>query len=142
MINNALLYVYIIDFDVSVKFFSWKKDPFSPAVVFCASFVFCCSWAVVFANQWRLELHINTFNVIIFGVFTYMASTLCARVFMEKIKGRKVYLQEISSIEVQNWIILLCILIEIFVIVLSIFTLKKSLGLIIFLVLLMHMISQ
>ncbi len=122
------MYILLI-FMLVLSFFLGRKDPFSPAVVFCASFVFCCSWAVVFANQWNLELHVNTFNVIIFGVFTYMMSALCARLFMEKIKGRKVYLQEISSIEIQNWIVLLCILGEIFVIILSIFSLKKITGL-------------
>ena len=109
-------------------FFIGKRDPFSPTVVFCTSFVFCCSWAVVFSKQWNLVLHTNTFNVITCGVFTYIISALFARLFMEKTKGKKVYLQDIPSIEIQNWVILICILFEIFVILLSVFMLRKITG--------------
>ena len=53
-----------------------RKDILSPAFIFCLSFVFSVCWACLYAKEWELGLHMNTFLVISVGVLEF--SVLCA----------------------------------------------------------------
>ena len=39
-----------------------KNEYVAPAFIFCASFVFSCAWATVYAREWSLNLHFNTYS--------------------------------------------------------------------------------
>lgn len=64
-----------------------KKDIISPAFVFCFGFVFQIVWAVIYAEKWQLGLHVNTFLVIIFGVFEFLVVSYVFSVMYKKKYG-------------------------------------------------------
>ena len=60
-----------------------KKQLFSPAVLFAASFCFSAIWATAFAQDWNLKLNSATYFVICGGVLVFLiASKLTSRVFI------------------------------------------------------------
>ena len=52
-----------------------QKDILSPAFIFTASFVFSVFWACLYAKEWELGLHMNTFLLLFFGILEF--NVLC-----------------------------------------------------------------
>lgn len=69
-----MIYVLLICLSILLigSFILNKKDIISPSVTFCASFCFSCIWAAIYAKKWELELHSNTFFVIVGGVIEFV----------------------------------------------------------------------
>lgn len=53
-----------------------KGEIIAPAFVFCASFIFSLAWALAYANRWDLNLHFNTFGVILGSFRIFLVSIL------------------------------------------------------------------
>lgn len=62
-----------------------EKDVLCPSFLFTLSFIFSVFWACLFARQWELGLHANTFLVIGLGVFEFIAVCLLVHYCFSKV---------------------------------------------------------
>ena len=74
-----LIIMLVITFIIS------KKDIISPAFIFTFGFTFQAIWAAIYANQWGLNLNVNTFFVIFLGVLEFIiVSFLVSKLYKRK----------------------------------------------------------
>lgn len=64
-INLIYLLFIILIILLVFEFLYNKKDIMEPAFLFCASFAIASFVACIYANKWNLNLHLNTFLVIL-----------------------------------------------------------------------------
>lgn len=65
------LLLVLLTMTLFLSFHFNRKDILSPAFVFTLSFVFSLCWACLYAKEWELGLHTNTFLVILVGVLEF-----------------------------------------------------------------------
>ncbi len=107
-----------------------KKDIGAPAVIFSASFSFSSIWALVYSKVWNLSLNLNTYLVIVFGVFDFIIITYLSNIFLNKIISNRYNNSKCVSYNkiVENWKVILFIGIEIFSVLYTIKYLKQVTG--------------
>lgn len=88
-----------------ISFILNKKDLIAPSFIFCASFCFSCIWAVAYAKEWELGLHMNTFWVIFGGVLEFIIISFIVQEYFRLIKGNKSIKEntQLSKIKIENW---------------------------------------
>ena len=102
-----------------------KKDLFSPSSVLCLSYIFSIICAIYNIDNWKINLHYNTFFVIIIGIISFLISSLLFDFTHSRKKSIK---KNIEYIKVKKYKLLLinCISLIIFVIYLLFFI--KAIG--------------
>ena len=59
-----------------------NREVLAPSFVFIASFCFSLIWAMAYASRWDLNLHTNTFLVILLGNIEFLAvTTIVAQIY-------------------------------------------------------------
>lgn len=76
-----------------------NKDLLSPAFVFTTSFLFASIWATIYKKAWDLELHFNTFILIIASVFLFLITAVIVKLIYKNFKRKKFKLQNIEEKE-------------------------------------------
>ncbi|MGQ4558471.1 oligosaccharide repeat unit polymerase [Levilactobacillus hammesii] len=95
-----------------------KYELLAPSSLFTASIFFGVVWAYMYRDEWSLNLHDNTFWVIIGGVFTFIIVALFTNELFSFEKESKNTVRSFEPIE--TWKLLIIVLIELFTIVYSI----------------------
>ena len=83
-------------------FYAYKKDVVAPAFIFTFGFFFQSIWALLYQKKWELGLHLNTYLVIVFGVFLFVTTSMIVSYFYGK-KHAEVKASELTFIEVEKW---------------------------------------
>ena len=81
-------------------------DYMAPGFIFATSFAFSTFWACMYAKEWGLGLHDNTFLVIISGVIVFVI--VSGMVHMRYNKRRKHFINsnhnvDIQAIKIKSW---------------------------------------
>ena len=105
-------------------------DIISPSVIFCISFLFAVCWATIYADKWMLDLHVNTFCVIIFGVLEFIVVTSLVHIVFIVARGSKTYWvrTELFSINIQKSKLIFFGIFEIVTLMLTVICLTRSIG--------------
>ena len=123
-----ILFVLLIIILVASYYLS-EGEICAPSFLFSGSFVFSCAWAVSYAKNWNLDLHINTFLVILSGVITFLIVSQITRVICEAgIKDYSCEKENEQIIQIKQWKLLLFIGFEIITIILYLRCLKSMTG--------------
>lgn len=81
MIIYKLLAVIIVFWIMSIII---RKDLFSPDSIICLSYIFAIICAIYNIDNWGINLHKNTFNLIIYGIFSFLITSLVFYLFQKK----------------------------------------------------------
>ena len=52
-----------------------NKDLFSPSSLLCLSYIFAVICAIYNIDNWKINLHYNTFFVIVIGIISFLLSS-------------------------------------------------------------------
>lgn len=66
-----VLLVFLLSGLLVANYVMNDKEILAPSVIFSASFLLSCLWALMYQNKWDLNLHMNTFFVILGGVLEF-----------------------------------------------------------------------
>lgn len=122
-----LLYIILITVLVSCYLID-NREFLSPSIVFCLSFVFSTTWAVIYSAQWELGLHFNTFLVILLGVLSFVAGAFMQKRFYHLSHRKSATIGTPIQIKISNIKMVIVIIIELIIIVLSIKGIKDVTG--------------
>lgn len=109
-----------------------KNEYVAPSFIFCASFVFSCAWATVYAKEWNLNLHFNTYWVVFGGVLEFTLVAYLTKLFLRKTNMRfrlsdhTVY--KTVPIEINHFYSLMIIAIEVFTILFTLYEIRVATG--------------
>lgn len=121
------LLLILLIFQVLFCFVVFKKDLLSPAFVFSLSFSISVICAIIYKSRWDLDLHLNTFMVLLFGVVEYVIFTTAIHLLYLWRYGLKAqYNNDLKPLVVERWKLLSFILLEIFVILWTIKSLLQN----------------
>lgn len=96
------LYFVILLLLFFITFFACKKNIISPAVIFTFGFLFQSVWAVLYKNKWELNLHLNTFIVLLIGIITFIITCFVINNLFSKKKSKGTS-SIIDYIEIDKW---------------------------------------
>lgn len=109
-----------------------KKEYVAPAFIFCASFVFSCLWATAYRKQWELDIHFNTFCVILGGVLEFVVVAYFTRWFLRKSSKRcktsSYTVYRIVSIEIKRIYLIGIIVVEAFTVAFTLYEIVVATG--------------
>lgn len=116
------LMFFLVIFLVVIYAFN-NRDLIEPSFLFCTSFCFATTWAAVYAKRWDLNLHRNTFFVILGGVAIFFGVSFITKNILNITKRNRVdpIKNEFKVIEVEIWKKILFLLISIFTILYTIY---------------------
>ena len=125
MIYELLIVLIIL---LWLSFMFNRKDILAPSFIFCISFVFSCIWAIIYAKEWELKLHFNTFLVISVGVLIFLLTSCLIKLFFDGIKGNNYIHQktELKKIEIEKWKKIVCVIYCIFTILYTLNAIKNA----------------
>ncbi|MCG0678635.1 oligosaccharide repeat unit polymerase [Lactiplantibacillus plantarum] len=92
----------------------------APSVIFAGSFCLSSFWALMYAGKWNLDLHMNTFLVILLGTLEFSLIAYVFHVFYPK-RSLPDFEEnvEVNSVNINTWKIIVIVLFEIAVMVLT-----------------------
>lgn len=61
-----------------------RKDLFSPESMLCLSYIFAIICAIYNIDNWKINLHQNTFYVVTFGIFSFWVISLMFYLLQKK----------------------------------------------------------
>lgn len=98
----------------------------SPAVLFSASFVWGCAWALINQDKWNLKLHLNTFLIILGSAIVFSLVAFLVHVsWTSQLESNSLRSENgLKNINIAKWKIVALVLIEIITIVYSIHEIK------------------
>lgn len=106
-----------------------EKEICAPSFLFSVSFVFCCAWAVTYANVWELDLHIDTFLIVISGVVVFLVVAQVTKYICERAIPDLSTKEESHRIfEIKEWKLIFFIIFEILTIIAYLKCLKTITG--------------
>ncbi len=111
-----------------------NRDLVSPAVVFIAPFCAALICAAIYRTKWELNIHFNTFMVILLGCFEFAIVCIIIHLTLGKKCRRKLqcmsskYKENMQVIHAEPWKILGIILIQLLSVYVVYFDMKRSLG--------------
>lgn len=113
---------------LGISFTINKKDIVSPSFIFCASFVFCNMWALIYKDKWDLNIKLITFMVIAGGVLEFILVSLFIQVFFSITKGNKYKTEKVKlqKIEIDNWKDIICLIFCAFSIIYTILSVTNA----------------
>ncbi|WP_283598715.1 O-antigen polymerase [Ligilactobacillus salivarius] len=89
----VLLLIFIIEVHI------YKEDVVSPSIIFTLAFIFSSIWALSYSRIWELNLHVNTFIVIVSGVSIFFIITVIIRIICNSIMKNETIISEYNSYE-------------------------------------------
>lgn len=109
-----------------------KKQYTAPSFTFCLSFCFSCAWAVVYRDQWDLQLHWNTFCVLLGGVTVFMLFSYATKLFLRKTSPRfqlaKKEHDVVKEICIDKTFLVLIVLVETFSVLFTLYEIMNAAG--------------
>ena len=113
---------------LGISFTLNKKDIMSPSFIFCASFVFCSMWAVMYKDIWELGLRVRTLIVICGGVLEFIIVCSLIQVLYAMTKGNKYNTEKVNlqKIEIDTWKNIICLIFCICSILYTIFNVTRA----------------
>ena len=103
-----LLLIFIVELRI------YKEDIISPSLIFTLAFVFSSIWAIFYSKIWELNLHMNTFMVIVGGVSTFFAISVTIHIICNSIMKNYTIIDvhELYGEKIGLWVVFLIIIYE------------------------------
>lgn len=113
-----------------IVFLIYSNDIITPSFLFIASFCGASLWAVLYANEWRLGLHLNTFLVIFLGTLIFAVTCFIVHKLFSLFQKKKDVLADWQpeNIAISRYKLILFIIFEVFTIMYSIYTVVHLVG--------------
>jgi len=119
------LLVILILFILLVNYLLNNRVVISPAIVFPASFAWGGLWALLNQNRWNLQLHLDTFSIILGSVITFSFLSFLVHIIFLKKEGTVAPIVTRQSVEsIERWKLYILILLELITIYYSIHEIK------------------
>lgn len=120
------LLVIILTIIFFVSYFINRREYIAPSFGFCASFLFCAIWAYAYEEKWSFDIQTNTFLTITLSVILFTFTTAIVNLFQRnQIKKNKIIKQELVPISINNFKLLIMIVVEIFALFLTVYYIMK-----------------
>ncbi|MBP3198577.1 MAG: oligosaccharide repeat unit polymerase [Butyrivibrio sp.] len=90
--------ILLLIFEIILFFFAFifsNRDIIAPSVMMCAMFIISTVFAVININNWTIDYSIETFQIIISGIFVFIIAENLTKIFIGKTK----FIQRIDSDE-------------------------------------------
>lgn len=119
-----MLYILLLflAFLMLLTFVLLDKDIFAPAFVVCSVFFISTVGCIINTKYWKTELNATTVLVIVGGCFVFLIVSMFCNLFCQNVYGKQKSkeLFELSVIKIENWKIVILILMNISLIFLQI----------------------
>lgn len=115
-------------------YYGSNRELLAPAVIFAGGFAFSELWALGFVKQWKLNLHLNTFIVLVGGISAFILGALLIHWLFGKKNPQKAEVVNFSwswgkqEIELNRWLLVALLVLEIVTMIVTVIEMRNMVG--------------